>query len=176
MKFRLSGLIELVFALGCGLGLVRAVYTTFSIPSLIPRYVVEPFLVGTALIGMLSLCRETWANPIRQPWDIGRWTFAIAGWLVLIDLSVNVALLYVRGWKRGQAITERQLIGLLSVFTTQFYGRIAWFLLVFWIARPFSGMPRGREPDGRELAGRLLLISSVLWSFAYYVYEAAVMK
>jgi hypothetical protein len=174
MKLRLRSLLELVFTLGCGMGLANACRFGKPMGALGPRYLVEPFLVGTSILGAAAVWLETLSGSTRRPWGIGRWTLVLTGTVVFIDVALNLFMGCAIAWKRGQPIRYNPLLATtLGSCTTQFYGQVSWLLLVFWLASRFSKSFPTPEPDGREIAGRLLLATVVLWAIFYRVHMIA---
>ena len=169
---RVRDLAELVFALGCGMALVRACHEGTPLGNYGPRYLAEPFLAGISVAGAALLAVETLRRRDRRSWGIGRWTWAVAGSVVILVLMEFWAVHCAYVWKAGRAISGyrlyRQTCGVCS---TIFHQRVNWVLLASWFAFRRTGAFRDPEPDAREMTGRLLLATIIAWGFAYDILE-----
>jgi hypothetical protein len=172
MKVRLSYVAELVLILGVGMALARACREGQPVGFYGPRQVVEPFLVGVAATGAIMLGWETLRRPSERAWGIGRWTWWVTGLCALIDLSINLIHSCCNFWMRGKIVSVDSLLRTTrGACTSQFYGGVSWILAATWVASRISGVLRDTGPDGREVAGRILLVLVVLWSLLFRMYN-----
>ena len=173
---RLGYLIELVIALGVGLGVSRNEWNFFRAQArggLTPPRVsffqelvplVDPFLAGVAVVHGVGLVGESIRGRGPKNWGLGRRTWAVVSLYLLIETALdaeNLVAGYLRGGRSplGAILWRHFQENPSSILTFQFAAALA----AVWITARWAGLPGDPAPDAREWTGRVFGVVVLTW-------------
>jgi hypothetical protein len=164
---RLHYVLEIVLAVGVGLGLARYRLTwperaeTFGAPSRIDSFElgIDSFLAGVGLVGGLATFveRVRGRSPVR--WGPGRWVWClVASYLLLALLNEivgTIALRFTPGIFIQDSVPTDIIRGLRGRYGEFLPGSMTWLLLTLGLTSLADPTPRTLTPDAREWCGRV---------------------
>jgi hypothetical protein len=170
---RLAYLLELVLAIGVGLGLARYRLNWPDLPESYPHLASidqfevgsDSFLAGVGLVGGLALGLRAALGRERRPWGPGRWVWFLIPTYLLLTLSDRVA-----GTVAARSIRSFSSDPLGAEVINGFWGdyggfllpaddlRFVWFLLAAGLTGLVARAPHDPAPDAREWAGRVVAV------------------
>ena len=186
MRVPLSYVLELVLALAVGLALAR--WSSAGVmgwgvrrPAMLLsalRYTVEPALSGIALVGCAGVAFELIRKRSPKIWGVGRWIWSLSGFLILIDLTLQLSSETILIWRhRGHPPNAEELAReVRALLSSHFFSQGSWFLLGVCLTAWMAGQLRDPHPDAREWTGRVFLAVLVSWAIACRTLNLMVMR
>lgn len=180
---RLRFAMELVLALGVGLGLARYRLTwpdreeTFGPMTQIDALEVgiDSLLAGIGLVEGLATVVERFRGKSPVPWGPGRRAWVVvAGYLLLNVLDHvlgSIAAKFAPGLFIRDSPVDLVLQGIRGRYGLFLLPAMSWFLLALGLAALAERAPRGAPPDAREWSGRAFAAVLVLAGLAFRAAE-----
>ena len=174
---RIGYILELVVAIGVGLGLARHRLTdpdlaySFGVLSWFVSFEIgaDAFFAGVGLVGGLAVLVERLRGRSPSPWGPGRrvW-FLVASYLliILIDriLGTVMSRLFMDAYF-SSSISDEIVSGMRGEYGEFLFPSMAWFLLALGLTSLTDHARRNLAADSRDWGGRLfaaLLVSTWL--------------